>query len=215
MVTLFNIPKPVPCTNCGHAGFATEAHARTYASGRRTAGAQVVVIECPKGAGAWHVADTKRKPLESYKAMLMSGPPEQSNGNAVEYDVPTPSDTYPCQKVGYATELLARAVLEQAKQDGRSVKDAYVCNRCNCWHLTSHAQQTITDENVITFADQKGTVKVLAGRWPTGEIVSITIKRTPGPYVRFSRAHAAVLGRALAVLLAEEPDDNDTIVPEA
>ena len=70
------LPKMKDCTFCGWPGFETEHEARTHYNVMQQRGKKgVVYLQCPLGAGRWHVNDTLVKPLDQFKDMLMNARP--------------------------------------------------------------------------------------------------------------------------------------------
>jgi len=74
------LPKMKDCIYCGWPGFETEHEARTHYTVMQQRGKKgVVYLQCPLGAGRWHVNDTLVKPLEQFKDMLMNARPPKKD----------------------------------------------------------------------------------------------------------------------------------------
>lgn len=56
-----------------------------------------------------------------------------------QYDYASPRGAYhePCEKIAYATEVLAASALRRCKSLGRPETGHYHCPRCEMFHLTS------------------------------------------------------------------------------
>lgn len=213
---------------CGKRGFRQERDAKAFMLYKRRQTEPVDVLECPVGS-CLHVFNPTIRDKEAYRDFLIetqasarqprpalpaSKPLTQNlplTGSLVTPSPPAPAPppTPPppstpvprsCAKVKYGSQAIAHFSLARIPK-GHGERRAYECNVCGKWHLTSNEYDPshIKEDEIIAFGHEPDGVTVVAGRYPDGNVASLTLRQFR-VQVRIKAENFPQLATALALV---------------